>query len=119
MLAGAAGSIIVKYVNSSYFWVCTSLSRIPLKGALVSYGGVTLVNGVLAMATALAPRLGYDQAAAIAKEAFASGRTVRQVATEWDVLPADELAHLADTIPYEILCGIGRRVQRKYAGGER
>jgi GntP family gluconate:H+ symporter len=23
MLAGAAGSIIVKYVNSSYFWVCT------------------------------------------------------------------------------------------------
>lgn len=51
MLAGAAGSIIVKYVNSSYFWVCTSLSRIPLKGALISYGGVTLVNGVLAMAT--------------------------------------------------------------------
>jgi len=51
MLAGASGSIIVKYVNSSYFWVCTSLSRMPLKGALISYGGVTLVNGVLAMAT--------------------------------------------------------------------
>jgi hypothetical protein len=26
MLAGAAGSVIVKYVNSSYFWVTTSLS---------------------------------------------------------------------------------------------
>ena len=50
MLAGAAGSIIVKYVNSSYFWVCASLSRMPLKSALVSYGGVTLVNGVTAMA---------------------------------------------------------------------
>ena len=50
MLAGAAGSIIVKYVNSSYFWVCTSLSRMPLKSALLSYGGVTLVNGVTAMA---------------------------------------------------------------------
>ena len=49
MLAGAAGSIIVKYVNSSYFWVCTSLSRMPLKSALLSYGGVTLVNGVTAM----------------------------------------------------------------------
>ena len=51
MLAGAAGSIIVKYVNSSYFWVCTSLSRMPLRSALLSYGGVTLVNGVFAMAT--------------------------------------------------------------------
>lgn len=50
MLAGAAGSVIVKYVNSSYFWVCTSLSRMSLKAALLSYGGVTLVNGVTSMA---------------------------------------------------------------------
>lgn len=50
MLAGASGSIIIKYVNSSYFWVCTSLSRMSLKAALISFGGVTLVNGVTAMA---------------------------------------------------------------------
>jgi GntP family gluconate:H+ symporter len=50
MMAGASGSIIVKYVNSSYFWVCTSLSRMPLRSALLSFGGVTLVNGVTAMA---------------------------------------------------------------------
>lgn len=50
MLAGAAGSMIVKYMNSSYFWVCTSLSRMPLRSALISFGGVTLVNGVVAMA---------------------------------------------------------------------
>jgi GntP family gluconate:H+ symporter len=50
MLAGAAGSVIVKYVNSSYFWVCTSLSRMPLRSALISYGGVTLVNGLASMA---------------------------------------------------------------------
>lgn len=50
MLAGAAGSMIVKYVNSSYFWVCASLSRMSLKAALISYGGVTFVNGVTAMA---------------------------------------------------------------------
>jgi gluconate:H+ symporter, GntP family len=49
MLSGAAGSIVVKYVNSSYFWVCTSLSRMSLRAALISYGGVTLVNGVFAM----------------------------------------------------------------------
>jgi GntP family gluconate:H+ symporter len=51
MLAGAAGSIIIKYVNSSYFWVCASLSRMPLRSALLSYGGVTFVNGTFAMAT--------------------------------------------------------------------
>jgi len=49
MLAGAAGSMIIKYVNSSYFWVCMSLSRMSLKSALISYGGVTFVNGVAAM----------------------------------------------------------------------
>ena len=54
MLAGAAGSIIIKYVNSSYFWVCTSLSRMPLRSALLSYGGVTFVNGVTAMAVVYA-----------------------------------------------------------------
>lgn len=50
MLAGAAGSMIIKYPNSSYFWVCTSLSRMPLNAAMISYGGVTLVGGVVSMA---------------------------------------------------------------------
>ena len=54
MLAGAAGSMIVKYMNSSYFWVCTSLSRMTLRSALISFGGVTLVNGVVAMAVVYA-----------------------------------------------------------------
>ena len=49
MLAGAGGSIIIKFPNSSYFWVCTSLSRMSLKSALMSYGGVTFVNGTVAM----------------------------------------------------------------------
>ena len=30
---------------------------------------------------------------------------------------AEELAALADTIPYEILCGLGRRVKRRYKNG--
>ena len=50
MLAGACGSIIIKYVNSSFFWVATTLSRMPLRSALISFGGVTLVNGISAMA---------------------------------------------------------------------
>jgi GntP family gluconate:H+ symporter len=50
MLAGAAGSMIIKYPNSSYFWVCTSLSRMSLRSALIAYGGVTFVGGVVSMA---------------------------------------------------------------------
>lgn len=51
MLAGASGSVIIKYVNSSYFWVCTSLSKMKLKHALISYGGATLVGGLASFAT--------------------------------------------------------------------
>jgi gluconate:H+ symporter, GntP family len=51
MLSAACGSVIIKYVNSSYFWVCTSLSRMPLRSALISYGGVTLVGGLFSMVT--------------------------------------------------------------------
>jgi len=40
------------------------------------------VEQSLAMATALAPMIGYEKAAAIAKEAHRSGRTVREVARE-------------------------------------
>ncbi|MDQ3507992.1 MAG: GntP family permease [Actinomycetota bacterium] len=49
VLAGASGSVIVKYVNSSYFWICTTLSRMPLRSALIMYGGGTLVGGIVCM----------------------------------------------------------------------
>jgi GntP family gluconate:H+ symporter len=49
MLAASAGGVITKYVNSSYFWVCTSLTRMPLRSALISFGGVMIVNGVVSM----------------------------------------------------------------------
>lgn len=50
-----------------------------------------LVERSLAMCTSLAPVIGYDAAAAIAKEAFASGRTVREVAGEKGVKELDRL----------------------------
>jgi len=50
MLAGASGSVIIKYVNSSYFWVCTSLSRLSVPDAVFSYGGATLVGGLVSFA---------------------------------------------------------------------
>ena len=50
MLSGASGSVILKYVNSSYFWVCTSLSGLEVKEALFGYGGVTLIGGLASFA---------------------------------------------------------------------
>ena len=41
-----------------------------------------LIEQSLAMCTSLAPIIGYDQAGAIAKEAYKTGKTVRQVATQ-------------------------------------
>jgi fumarate hydratase, class II len=50
-----------------------------------------MIEQSLAMCTSLAPKIGYDQAAAIAKEAYATGQTVRQVAAAKGVLPPAEL----------------------------
>ncbi|MCH7884270.1 MAG: class II fumarate hydratase [Planctomycetes bacterium] len=57
-----------------------------------------LIEGSLAMCTSLAPKIGYDKAAAIAKEAFATGKTVRQVAKEMKVLPEAELDKTLDAM---------------------
>jgi fumarate hydratase class II len=46
--------------------------------------------------TALAPRIGYDRAAAIAKRAAAESRPILEVAVEETGLPRDELARLLD-----------------------
>lgn len=46
MLSGACGSVIIKYLNSSYFWVCTSLTGMRAGQAVIGYGGATLVGGV-------------------------------------------------------------------------
>ncbi|MBI4581735.1 MAG: class II fumarate hydratase [Planctomycetes bacterium] len=55
-----------------------------------------MIEQSLAMCTSLAPRIGYDQAAAIAKEAYAGGRTVRQVVAAKAVLPESELNTVLD-----------------------
>jgi len=50
----------------------------------------------LSSCTALAPKIGYDKAAALAKEAMATGRTLREIALERKVLPPKELDELLD-----------------------
>ncbi len=54
------------------------------------------VEQSLAMATALAIEIGYDKAAALAREAYDSGRTIRDVAREKSGIPENRLNELLD-----------------------
>jgi fumarate hydratase class II len=56
----------------------------------------SFVEQSLAMATALAPVIGYEKAAALAKEAYSTGRTIRDVATEKSGLEEQQLTSLLD-----------------------
>ena len=55
-----------------------------------------IIEQSLAMCTSLAPIIGYDNAAAIAKEAYASGSTVREIARKKGVLSDEELDRILD-----------------------
>jgi fumarate hydratase class II len=55
-----------------------------------------MVEQSLAMVTALVPVIGYDSAAKIAKEAFATEKTVREVARAHKALPEDKLNKILD-----------------------
>jgi len=55
-----------------------------------------MIEKSLAMVTSLAPVIGYDAAAKIAKESFTTGKTVREVALAHKVLPPEKLAKILD-----------------------
>jgi len=54
------------------------------------------VEQSLSMVTSLNPHIGYEKAAALAKEAFKSGKTIRQLCEEQNVLPTDKLRQALD-----------------------
>ncbi len=54
------------------------------------------VEKSLSMVTSLNPLIGYEKAAALAKEAFKTGKTIRQLCQEQKVLPDDALAQALD-----------------------
>ena len=55
-----------------------------------------LVEANIIVVTALNPHLGYDKGAEVAKEAFATGRTVREVILDKGLMTADELDAVLD-----------------------
>ena len=58
--------------------------------------GPALVEQGLMLATALAPEIGYDKAADLSKEAYKTGKTIREVAREKTDLPEEQLDELLD-----------------------
>jgi fumarate hydratase class II len=54
------------------------------------------VEKSLSMVTSLNPHIGYERAAALAKEAFHTGKTIRQLCSEQNILPPDVLRHALD-----------------------
>src|ERR1700730_1706422 len=57
-----------------------------------------LVQLSMAMVTALAPKIGYDRAAEIAKESVRTGKTVREVCREKKILQENDLESALDPI---------------------
>jgi fumarate hydratase class II len=62
-----------------------------VSGLAATEHGPAMVERGLMLGTALAPTVGYDAAAAIAKEAAKTGRTIREVARERTELSEEEL----------------------------
>jgi fumarate hydratase class II len=67
-------------------------------GLAATSRGPDLVESGLMLVTALAPEIGYDAAAALAKEAHATGRTIRDLARERTSLSERDLERILDPV---------------------
>ncbi len=73
-----------------------NLARQCVRGLAATSAGPDMVDRGLAIVTTLVPHIGYDEAADIAKEAQATGQTVKQVALTRTELSSDELDEILD-----------------------
>lgn len=55
-----------------------------------------LLDASLMTITALAPEVGYEKCAALAKQAHKEGKTIKQLVSELDLMPAERLEELMD-----------------------
>ncbi|MGH2541410.1 MAG: lyase family protein, partial [Ardenticatenaceae bacterium] len=75
-----------------------NLAEQCVRGLKATSKGPEMVERGLAIVTTLVPHIGYDASAAIAKEAQATGRTVKEVAIEKTDLTAEELDEILDPL---------------------
>src|SRR5690348_14848953 len=74
--------------------VARNFTRQCIKGLQATSKGPEMVERGLAICTSLAPVIGYDAAAALSKEAYKTGKTIREVARERTTLSEEELNHI-------------------------
>ncbi|MDC0284329.1 class II fumarate hydratase [Mariniblastus sp.] len=58
----------------------------------------SFVEKSLSMCTSLNPHIGYERAAKLAKEAFKTGKTIRELCVEQEILPLDTLEEALDAM---------------------
>ena len=73
-----------------------NLAERCISGLTATQRGPEMVDRGLAIVTTLVPHVGYDKAAAIAKEAQATGKTVREVAEQVTGLSQEDLDTILD-----------------------
>ncbi|MDR7607438.1 MAG: lyase family protein, partial [Armatimonadota bacterium] len=73
-----------------------NFARQCVAGLRATSRGPEIVERGLMLATALAPVIGYDAAAEVAKEAARTGRTIREVARERTGLSEEDLKRILD-----------------------
>jgi fumarate hydratase class II len=74
----------------------TNFTAQCVTGLKATTKGPEMVERGLAICTALAPVIGYDAAAALSKEAYKTGKTIREVAREQTKLSEEELDRILD-----------------------
>jgi fumarate hydratase class II len=80
--------------------VCDAFREKAVEGIVANEErAAALLGQNIIIVTALAPHIGYDKAAEIAKKAFATGKGVKEIALEMGVLPADELDRALELRP--------------------
>jgi fumarate hydratase class II len=57
-----------------------------------------MIEKSLALATALTPKIGYNEAARIARRAYEEKKTIRQVVEEEGLLSTEELGRVLDPL---------------------
>ena len=75
---------------------CRNLTDRCISGLKATDRGPEMVDKGLAIATTLVPHIGYDATAAIAKEAQAKGKTIKEVAAARTGLSEEELDRILD-----------------------
>ncbi len=82
LLANAAGHLTDKCLDARGFFAAHGVTPPGEDHLVADPHAAESIEKSLAMCTALAPRIGYDAAAKVAKKAYASGKVVRQVALD-------------------------------------